>query len=116
MTRVKRGVLSKYRHKKILKQTKGYRGRRKNTIKIAKQSLIKSLQHHYRDTKRKKTDFKKLWIKVINYKITFLSYSKFMNFLKNKNILINRKNLFLIFNSVISKLFVKKLKNIYESC
>ena len=66
MARVKRGVTSKAKHKKILKAVKGQYGRRKNTIRIAKQAYEKALQYAYRDRRNKKRDFKYLWIQRIN--------------------------------------------------
>ena len=61
MARVKRGVTAHARHKKVIKQAKGYRGRRKNTFKVAKQAVEKSLQYAYRDRRAKKRDFRSLW-------------------------------------------------------
>jgi len=66
MARVKRGVTSHARHKKVLKQVKGQYGRRKNTIRIAKQALEKAMQYAYRDRKAKKREFRSLWIQRIN--------------------------------------------------
>ena len=62
MARVKRGVTSKAKHKKVLKAVKGQWGRRKNTIRVAKQAMEKSMQYAYRDRRNKKRDFKSLWI------------------------------------------------------
>ena len=66
MARVKRGKTSNKKHKKILKAAKGYIGRRKNTIRVAKQSVERSLQYSYRDRRRKKRTFRALWIQRIN--------------------------------------------------
>ena len=66
MSRVKRGVTSHARHKKVLKQVKGQYGRRKNTIRIAKQALEKAMQYAYRDRRAKKREFRSLWIQIIN--------------------------------------------------
>src|SRR5690349_9061521 len=66
MARVKRGVPAHAKHKKVLKKAKGYYGRRKNTIRIAKQAVEKALQYGYRDRKRKKRTFRALWIQRIN--------------------------------------------------
>ncbi len=66
MARVKRGVTAHAKHKKVLKTTKGYQGRRKNTIRVAKQAAEKALQYQYRDRKRKKRTFRSLWIQRIN--------------------------------------------------
>ena len=66
MARVKRGVTSKAKHKKVLKAVKGQWGRRKNTIRVAKQAMEKAMQYAYRDRRNKKRDFKSLWIQRIN--------------------------------------------------
>jgi large subunit ribosomal protein L20 len=66
MARVKRGVTAHARHKKVLKAAKGYYGRRKNTIRIAKQAVEKAMQYNYRDRKVKKRNFRALWIQRIN--------------------------------------------------
>jgi len=66
MARVKRGVTSHAKHKKVLKAAKGFYGRRKNTIRIAKQAVEKSLQYAYRDRKNRKRSFRALWIQRIN--------------------------------------------------
>ena len=82
MARVKRGVTSKAKHKKVLKAVKGQWGRRKNTIRVAKQAMEKSMQYAYRDRRNKKRDFKSLWIQRINAGVRSegLTYSKFINF------------------------------------
>ncbi len=81
MARVKRGVTSKAKHKKVLKAVKGQWGRRKNTIRVAKQAMEKSMQYAYRDRRNKKRDFKSLWIQRINAGVRAegLTYSKFIN-------------------------------------
>ena len=66
MARVKRGVTAHARHKKVIKQAKGYRGRRKNTFKVAKQAVEKSMQYAYRDRRVKKREFRSLWTQRIN--------------------------------------------------
>ena len=66
MARVKRGVTSRAKHKKVLKSVKGQWGRRKNTIRVAKQAMEKAMQYAYRDRRNKKRDFKSLWIQRIN--------------------------------------------------
>ena len=93
MARVKRGVTSKAKHKKVLKAVKGQWGRRKNTIRVAKQAMEKSMQYAYRDRRNKKRDFKSLWIQRINAgtREYGLSYSEFMGLLKKKDIQLNRK-------------------------
>ena len=69
MARVKRGVTSHAKHKKVLKAVKGQWGRRKNTIRVAKQAMEKAMQYAYRDRRNKKRDFKALWIQRINERI-----------------------------------------------
>ena len=93
MARVKRGVTSHARHKKVLKQVKGQYGRRKNTIRIAKQALEKSLQYAYRDRRAKKREFRSLWIQRINAGVRAegLTYSKFINGLNKSGIKLDRK-------------------------
>ena len=66
MARVKRGVTTHAKHKKVIKQAKGFRGRRKNTFKVAKQAVEKSMQYAYRDRKVKKREFRSLWLQRIN--------------------------------------------------
>ena len=66
MPRVKRGVTARAKHKKILSQAKGFRGRRKNVFRVAKQAVIKAGQYAYRDRRRRKRDFRSLWISRIN--------------------------------------------------
>lgn len=93
MPRVKRGVTARARHKKILALAKGYRGRRKNVYRIAKQAVMKAGQYAYRDRRQKKRQFRQLWIARINAaaRECGLSYSKFMNGLKKAAIEIDRK-------------------------
>tara|TARA_B100001750_G_C15140613_1_gene414481 strand:- start:191 stop:547 length:357 start_codon:yes stop_codon:yes gene_type:complete len=93
MARVKRGVTSHARHKKVLKQVKGQYGRRKNTIRIAKQSLEKAMQYAYRDRRAKKREFRSLWIQRINAGVRSegLTYSKFINGLNKSGIKLDRK-------------------------
>ena len=93
MSRVKRGVTSHAKHKKVLKQVKGQWGRRKNTIRIAKQALDKSLQYAYRDRRSKKRDFRRLWIQRINagVRLEGITYSKFINGLNKSGIKLDRK-------------------------
>ena len=93
MARVKRGVTSHARHKKVLKLAKGYRGRRKNVFRIAKQAVMKAGQYAYRDRRAKKREFRRLWIARINAaaRELGLSYSKFMNGMKKAQIDIDRK-------------------------
>ena len=93
MARVKRGVTSKAKHKKILKAVKGQYGRRKNTIRVAKQAFEKAMQYAYRDRRNKKREFKSLWIQRINAGVRAegLTYSKFINGLNRSGIKIDRK-------------------------
>ena len=93
MARVKRGVTSKAKHKKILKSVKGQWGRRKNTIRVAKQAMEKAMQYAYRDRRNKKREFKSLWIQRINAGVRAegLTYSKFINGLNKSGIKIDRK-------------------------
>ena len=93
MARVKRGVTSRAKHKKVLKAVKGQWGRRKNTIRVAKQAMEKAMQYAYRDRRNKKRDFKSLWIQRINAGVRAegLTYSKFINGLNKCGIKIDRK-------------------------
>jgi large subunit ribosomal protein L20 len=93
MARVKRGVTSHARHKKVLKAAKGYRGRRKNTIRIAKQAVEKAAQYAYRDRKRKKRTFRALWIQRINAAVRpfDLTYSRVIDGLSRSGIVVDRK-------------------------
>ncbi|HEX9276049.1 MAG TPA: 50S ribosomal protein L20 [Casimicrobiaceae bacterium] len=93
MPRVKRGVTAKARHKKILTQSKGYRGRRGNVYRVAKEAVMKAGQYQYRDRRNKKREFRALWIARINAAVRELgmSYSVFMNGLKKASIDIDRK-------------------------
>ena len=93
MARVKRGVTTRAKHKRILDQAKGYYGRRKNTIRIAKQAVEKAGQYAYRDRKVKKRSFRALWIQRINAAVRAegLTYSQFMNGLKLAGVELDRK-------------------------
>ena len=93
MPRVKRGVTARARHKKVLAQAKGYRGRRKNVFKIAKQAVMKAGQYQYRDRRNRKREFRALWIARINAGARELgmTYSVFMNGLRKAAIAIDRK-------------------------
>ena len=93
MPRVKRGVTAKAKHKKVLAAAKGYRGRRGNVFKIAKQAVMKAGQYAYRDRRNKKRDFRALWITRINAacRIEGVTYSRFMAGLKKGAIDIDRK-------------------------
>ncbi|MCG8311981.1 MAG: 50S ribosomal protein L20 [Pseudomonadales bacterium] len=93
MPRVKRGVQARARHKKILKQAKGYYGARSRVYRVAKQAVIKAGQYAYRDRRQRKRQFRQLWITRINAaaRINGLSYSRFINGLKKASIEIDRK-------------------------
>ena len=115
MARVKRGVTSHARHKKILKQVKGQYGRRKNTIRVAKQALEKAMQYAYRDRRTKKREFRSLWIQRINAGVRAegLTYSKFINGLNKSGIKLDRKVLADIAynNPEVFKSIVKKVQS-----
>ncbi len=93
MARVKRGVTAHAKHKKVLKAAKGYYGRRKNTIRIAKQAVEKANQYAYRDRKRRKRTFRALWIQRLNAAVRpfGLNYSRFIAGLGKAGIAIDRK-------------------------
>ena len=93
MSRVKRGMRTRARHHKILKQAKGYFGHKSKLFKVANQQVMKSGNYAYRDRRNKKRDFRKLWIQRINAacRLNGMSYSRFMNGLKKANIALDRK-------------------------
>src|SRR6476646_740310 len=93
MPRVKRGVTARARHKKVIDQAKGYRGRRNNVYRIAKEAVIKAGQYAYRDRRAKKREFRALWIARINAaaRIYGLSYSRIINGLSKAGVEIDRK-------------------------
>ncbi len=93
MARVKRGVTAHARHKKVLKSAKGFYGRRKNTIRVAKQAVEKSLQYAYRDRKNRKRNFRALWIQRINAGVREhgRTYGRFIDGLNKAGIEIDRK-------------------------
>jgi large subunit ribosomal protein L20 len=95
MARVKRGVTAHAKHKKVLKAAKGYYGRRKNTIRVAKQAVEKAMQYNYRDRKVKKRNFRALWVQRINAAVREhgLTYSRFMHGLIKSGIVVDRKML-----------------------
>lgn len=112
MTRIKRGVTARKKHKKILKQAKGYYGARSRVFRVAKQAVIKAAQYAYRDRRVKKRDFRSLWIVRINAacREAGLSYSQFIYGLKKANIILDRKVMAEIavddkesFNSLVEK-------------
>jgi large subunit ribosomal protein L20 len=93
MARVKRGVTAHAKHKKVLKAAKGYYGRRKNTIRIAKQAVERAAQYAYRDRKRKKRTFRALWIQRLNAAVRpfGLTYSRFIDGLGKAGVTVDRK-------------------------
>ncbi|MBM3391035.1 MAG: 50S ribosomal protein L20 [Betaproteobacteria bacterium] len=93
MPRVKRGVTARARHKKVLDQAKGYRGRRGSVYRIAKQAVMKAGQYAYRDRRQRKRQFRSLWIARINAaaRELGLTYSVLMNGLKKASIEVDRK-------------------------
>lgn len=106
--RVKRGVTSHQRHKKVMKKTKGMQHARRSSIKLGKQAVIRSLQYSYRDRRNKKREFRSLWITRINAAVREhgISYSSFINGLKNHKIELDRK--------ILSELAVSEPKAIKE--
>ena len=112
MSRVKRGVTSRAKHKKVFKAVKGQWGRRKNTIRVAKQAMEKAMQYAYRDRRNKKRDFRSLWIQRINAGVRAegLTYSKFINGLNKTGVKLDRKTLAEIAydNPEAFKIIVKK--------
>ena len=115
MSRIKRGVTSHAKHKKVLKAVKGQWGRRKNTIRVAKQAMEKALQYAYRDRRVKKREFRSLWIQRINAgaRAEGITYSKFISGLNKSNIKLDRKVLAdLAYNDPESfKTIVKKVQS-----
>jgi large subunit ribosomal protein L20 len=93
MPRVKRGVTAHARHKKVLAQAKGYRGRRKNVYRVAKQAVTRAAQYAYRDRRQRKRQFRSLWIMRINAAARQhdLSYSRFITGLKKAAVEVDRK-------------------------
>jgi len=93
MARVKRGVQAHARHKKVIEQAKGYRGRRKNVFRVAKQAVTKAGQYAYRDRRQRKRQFRALWIQRINAAAREfgLSYSRFINGLARAGVEVDRK-------------------------
>ena len=93
MARVKRGVIAKARHKKILKKAKGYYGARSRIFRVAKQAVIKAAQYAYRDRRQRKRQMRALWIVRINAaaRLHGLSYNRFINGLKQAEVNLDRK-------------------------
>ena len=115
MSRTRRGVASSAKHKKVFKAVKGQWGRRKNTIRIARQAMEKAMQYAYRDRKAKKRDFRSLWIQRINAGVRTegLTYSRFINGLTKSKIKLDRKVLAeLAYNNPeVFKSIVKKVQS-----
>ena len=115
MSRTKRGVITKAKHKKVLKLVKGQYGRRKNTIRIARQAMEKAMQYAYRDRRAKKREFRSLWIQRINagVRLQGITYSKFINGLNKSGIKLDRKVLADIAynNPEVFKSIVKKVQS-----
>ena len=118
MARVKRGVIARARHKKILKQAKGYYGARSRVYRVAFQAVIKAGQYAYRDRRQRKRQFRQLWIARINAaaRQNGISYSKFINGLKKASVEIDRKILALIsrYSTWRSPLWLKKRKQLWH--
>lgn len=114
MSRVKNSVKTRARRKKVLKLAKGYFGRKSKVFRTANQAVIKSANYAYRDRRRKKRDFRKLWITRINAatRLNGMSYSTFMHALKANNIQLNRKVLadMAVNDSVAFAKLVEKVK------
>ncbi|KUJ71790.1 50S ribosomal protein L20 [Thiomicrospira sp. WB1] len=93
MARVKRGVIARKRHKKVLKQAKGYYGARRKVFRVAKQAVIKAGQYAYRDRRQKKRQFRRLWIARINAaaRANGMTYSRFISGLNKAGIEVDRK-------------------------
>lgn len=114
MSRVKGGMRTRARHKKILKLAKGYFGAKSKLYRVANQAVMKSLNYAFRDRKQKKREFRKLWIARINAaaRMNGMSYSRFMNALKKSGITLNRKVLadMAVNDAVGFKMLVEKVK------
>ena len=93
MARVSRGVTARAKHKKVLKRAKGYYGRRKNVFRVVVKAVERGMQYAYRDRRKRKSDFRGLWIQRINAAVRMhgMTYSQFINGLKKATIEIDRK-------------------------
>jgi len=115
MTRVSRGVTAKARHRKVLKRAKGYYGRRKNVFRVAVQAVERGLQYAYRDRRKRKSDFRGLWIQRINAGVRMhgMTYSQFINGLNKSGIKLDRKVLADIAynNPEVFKSIIKKVQS-----
>jgi len=116
MARVSRGVTARARHKKVIKKAKGYYGRRKNVFRVAVQAVERGLQYAYRDRRKRKTDFRGLWIQRINAGVRLhgMTYSQFISGLKKSSIEIDRKVLADL--AVFDKKAFSSLANHAKSC
>lgn len=114
MARVKRSLTAKRRHKKVLKQAKGYYGARSRVYRVAKQAVIKAAQYAYRDRKQRKRQFRQLWVARINAaaRLNGMPYSRFIAGLKKANIEVDRKVLadIAVFDAVAFSKIVEKAK------
>ena len=115
MARVSRGVTARARHKKVIKRAKGYYGRRKNVFRVAVQAVERGMQYAYRDRRKRKSDFRGLWIQRINAGVRAegLTYAKFINGLAKSKIKLDRKVLAeLAYNNPeVFKSVVKKVQS-----
>ena len=95
MPRVKRGVTAHRRHKRLIARAAGFRGRRKNVFRVAKQAVMRADQYAYRDRRRRKRDFRSLWIVRINAaaRLRGMTYGQFMSGLRKAGVEVNRKML-----------------------
>lgn len=95
MSRIKRGIITRKKHKRLLKKTKGYWGQRKNIFRRAKETLLRAMEFSFIGRKKKKRDFRALFITRVNAacKKNNIAYNNFMNLLKNLNVKLNRKML-----------------------
>ncbi|WP_343192265.1 50S ribosomal protein L20 [Buchnera aphidicola (Formosaphis micheliae)] len=118
MARIKRGVIARARHKKVLKQAKGYYGARSRVYRVANQAVIKSAQYSYRDRRQRKRLFRRLWITRINAAVRSgnISYSQFMHGLKKLNVEIDRKILsdIAIFDEYTFNKLIEKTKFVLQ--
>ncbi|AKC32107.1 50S ribosomal protein L20 [Candidatus Pantoea carbekii] len=116
MVRIKRGVIARARHKKILKRAKGYYGARSRVYRVAIQAVIKAGQYAYRDRRQRKRQFRQLWITRINAaaRQNGMSYGNFINALKKLSIEIDRKILadIAVFDKVAFTALIEKAKSV----
>jgi len=116
MTRVKRGNVSRKRHKKVLNMVKGFRGSASVLFRTANQQNMKALRYSYQDRRKKKRDFRGLWITRLNAAVrrTGMNYSEFIHYLKNASIQINRKMLaqLSVCDPEVFLQFVQSIKNV----